>query len=129
MQSLMLSHLIKLSFNLNSSENHYIKHPQFRTSPSGSSRPASVYPLCRSGFDARVSDCCGINWCQQLWAVSINFPNQGKDTHFGACKTYLAIASRNLLLYSLGLVTVGLFLPPPANPLSFIQLSNFLSHV
>jgi len=43
--------------------------------------------------------------------------------------SYLAIASRKRLLYSLGLVTVGLFRPPPANPRFLIQLSSCLSQV
>ena len=47
----------------------------------------------------------------------------------GAWRTYLAIASLNRLLYSFGLVTVGRFLPLPANPRSLIHDSSLLSHV
>lgn len=51
------------------------------------------------------------------------------DAYFGASNTYRSIASRNRFLYSLGLVTVGRFLFPPAKPRSLIHDSNFLSHV
>ncbi len=73
---------------------------------------------------------CASNWeiggctCQKSSLVTIQ-----RETSSFAGFPYLAIASRNRLLYSLGLVTVGLFRPPPANPRFLIQLSSCLSHV
>lgn len=70
--------------------------------------------------------------CQQLGAWRMYLPRHGQlDPLFRQHprSTYLAIASRNRLLYSFGLVTVGRFLPPPANPRFLIQLSSCLSHV
>lgn len=82
-----------------------------------------------------LTGCGARNWCQQFgdWRIyldtchvskSIPPQNQRKRP-----ETYLAIASLNRDLYSFGLVTVGRFLPPPANPRSLIQLSSRLSHV
>src|SRR4051794_33270177 len=42
---------------------------------------------------------------------------------------YRSIASRNLRLYSFGLVIVGLFRPPPAIPEALIRFSSLLSNV
>ena len=68
------------------------------------------------------------------YTCTTNVPLVQSTAHFRQTllaprETYLAMASRKRLLYSFGLVTVGRFLPPPANPRSLIQLSSFLSQV
>lgn len=62
-------------------------------------------------------------------SIEYSYAMEMKCAYLGAWRTYLAIASRNRYLYSLGLVTVGRFRPPPAKPRSLIQDSSFLSQV